>query len=86
MALSLSGNHPIFQLEGQMQDICGSFLARHGFSYFQYLRCYADGSMAALLSYAGLFRHFLELDFPTLFSYYLKSVRDCRNAAILNGY
>jgi DNA-binding CsgD family transcriptional regulator len=65
----ISSDHPIFQLEKQMEKICQPFLQAHGLNYFQYGRCYADGSVALLLNKTSLLRHFIELDYSSFSSY-----------------
>ena len=44
----IAHNHPIYELSPHMQYICDDFLKTHGLSYFQYLRCYQDGSFNML--------------------------------------
>lgn len=44
----IANNHPIFEMSSHMQYICDDFLKAHDLSYFQYLRCYQDGSFNML--------------------------------------
>lgn len=69
MVLQLPISHPIIQLAPCVDAICNSFLKHHGFTYFQYLRCYKDGSISLLHNYTKLLMHFIELDLSVLSSY-----------------
>lgn len=46
MSFLLSQNHPVFQLSENVSEACQNFLTTHGLNYFQYLRCYKDGSFS----------------------------------------
>ncbi len=58
--LKISRDHPTLQLEPKIQQISNSFLAQHGFNYFQYLRSYNDGSYSLLTNHTGLLKLFAE--------------------------
>ena len=45
MKLTIENDHPIFALSPLVAEYCSEFLKHHGFNYFQYNRCYADGSI-----------------------------------------
>lgn len=69
MPLYIPNNHPTIVLSGKLNEICQFFLNQHGLNYFQYLRCYEDGSIGLLHNNNSLLRHFAELDFPIFSSY-----------------
>jgi DNA-binding CsgD family transcriptional regulator len=54
MTIKIDINHPILQLKAAVLNRCDHFLAQHGFNYFQYLRCYQDGSFSLLTNDIGL--------------------------------
>jgi DNA-binding CsgD family transcriptional regulator len=58
MAVSISRNHSIFQLKDKVQEISNELKTNFGFSYFQYLRCYNDGSAGLLLNDTNLTEYF----------------------------
>lgn len=59
------------QLRNKVQEICSHFLAQHGFNYFQYLRCYKNGSCSLLTNETGLFEYFLQMPtVPVIYSSY----------------
>ena len=69
MSLILSKNYPTLQLSSIVFQRCQDFLKTNGFNYFQYLRCYKNGSVSLLINDTSLLKYFLELDFP-IFSFY----------------
>ncbi|HQS83555.1 MAG: hypothetical protein B7Y25_01940 [Alphaproteobacteria bacterium 16-39-46] len=69
MSFILSKNHPTLQLSETVSERCQDFLKTHGFNYFQYLRCYKNGSMSGLTNDTSLLKYFVELDFPIFSSY-----------------
>lgn len=67
MKISLS--HPTLLSENKLQEICAPFFEQHGFSYFQYARLYADNTAIMLFNNTGLFRQFIDLDYPSFSSF-----------------
>ena len=55
-------DHPTFLLKEKVQESSYDFLNSFGFSYFQYLRCYADGSVGLLTNDTRLFEFALSID------------------------
>lgn len=71
MPIEIVQDHPIFTLKDKVQEASRSLLEIFGFNYFQYLRCYADGSMNCLTNNPGLFEYVKEYnDQPIVFSSY----------------
>ncbi len=69
MALHISLDHPTLKLKEKIQEVCQNFLNEFGFNYFQYLRCFADGSVSLLTNHTGLFEYFQEIkNTPVVFS------------------
>jgi DNA-binding CsgD family transcriptional regulator len=69
MPLSIPLDHPIFALKSKIQEASENFLKIFGFNYFQYLRCFADGSMGLLTNHTGLIEYFQNVDnSPVIFS------------------
>lgn len=69
MSLQLSLDHPTFLLKTKVQEVSKNFLDSFGFSYFQYLRCFADGSASLLTNNTGLMEYFKYVDnSPVIFS------------------
>lgn len=69
MALNISREHPTFQLKAKVQAFCSRYLQTHGFSYFQFLRCYPDGSFDLLTNNTGLFEYICQIDeMPVIYS------------------
>lgn len=67
--LKLSRDNPTLQLKATIEKICESFLKQHGLSYFQYLRCFPDGSFSLLTNNTGCFEEFTEMkDMPLIYS------------------
>lgn len=61
--------HPVFESRSRIAEITQQFLHSHGFNYFQYLRCYADGSIGLLTNQTGLLEYFEHMDnSPVVFS------------------
>jgi len=44
----------VSELKGPISDYCKDFFSQHGFNYFQYLRCYINGSFSLLTNHTGL--------------------------------
>lgn len=71
MPIKVDLNHPVFTLKNKVQEASSFLLETFGFNYFQYLRCYADGSINCLTNNPGLFEHTKEYDEkPIVFSSY----------------
>jgi DNA-binding CsgD family transcriptional regulator len=69
MALIITADHPTFALTNKIQVLTDNFLKNFGFNYFQYLRCFADGSVSLLTNATGLFENFNAMDnSPVIFS------------------
>ena len=69
MSLQISLDHPTLALKAKVQEVSGNFLETFGFSYFQYLRCFADGSIGLLTNNTGLMEYFQHVDnSPVVFS------------------
>jgi DNA-binding CsgD family transcriptional regulator len=62
MSIVLDLNHPTFLLKKKIQEITEDFQKKQGFNYFQYLRCYADGSIGLLTNKTDLIEYFRNLD------------------------
>lgn len=58
MPLHIPQTHPIYELKSTVSTACKPFLQQFGFSYFQYLRCFADGSFSALINDTRVFDYF----------------------------
>lgn len=69
MSIQIATNSHTLQLEPRIREITKSFLTTFGFSYFQYLRCFADGSIGLLTNDTNLIKHFQQVDnSPVVFS------------------
>lgn len=69
MALQLSLNHPLFALQTKIHELTNDFLTSLGFSYFQYLRCFNDGSISLLSNTTKILEFFTEVENqPVVFS------------------
>ncbi|WP_454784798.1 helix-turn-helix transcriptional regulator [Legionella sp. WA2024007413] len=69
MSLKVDLNHPIFLLKSKVYEASKNLLDGFGFNYFQYLRCFADGSINCLTNNTGLFEYFQHIDnAPVVFS------------------
>lgn len=66
--IRIESNHPLLQLSSQVQEASHNFLKVHGLNYFQYLRCYKDGSVSLLVTDPSLFLRMVHLDTPLIFS------------------
>lgn len=53
--IKITCDHPTLALKNQVQIRTDNFLKQHGFNYFQYLRCYRDGSCSLLTNETGFF-------------------------------
>jgi DNA-binding CsgD family transcriptional regulator len=71
MSLRIASDHPTLSLKNKIQEVCDEFMKNHGFNYFQYLRCYHDGSIGLLTNNTGLLEYFQHVDnSPVVFSSY----------------
>ena len=71
MPLKIDLSHPIFTLKDRVKEASSFLLETFGFNYFQYLRCYAGGSINCLTNNPGLFEHIKEYhNQPIVFSSY----------------
>ncbi|STX50193.1 transcription regulator protein, response regulator containing CheY-like receiver domain and HTH DNA-binding domain [Legionella busanensis] len=69
MSLKIDLNHPIFLLKNRVCEVSKNFLNIFGFNYFQYLRCFADGSINCLVTDTNLFEYFQKIENePVVFS------------------
>ncbi len=69
MSLHIPLDHPTFALKPKIQEVSKHFLGTFGFSYFQYLRCYANGAIGLLANDTRLLEYFPEVDnAPVVFS------------------
>lgn len=69
MSVRISLDHPIFTLKNKIQELSNDFLTNFGFNYFQYLRCFSDGSIGLLTNNTGLIEYFEHIDnSPVVFS------------------
>lgn len=73
MSLQLSLNHPTLTLKSKIQELSKNFLTTFGFNYFQYLRCFADGSVSLLTNNTNLIEYMQYVDnAPIVFSSFQK--------------
>jgi DNA-binding CsgD family transcriptional regulator len=73
MAIPIALDHPTRLTRGKVQEVTNHFLSAMGFSYFQYLRCFADGSASLLTNNTGLIEHFAYANnSPVIFSSFEK--------------
>ncbi|MFA5959980.1 MAG: LuxR C-terminal-related transcriptional regulator [Tatlockia sp.] len=71
MSLKIDINHPIFLLKNKIHEISKEFLEPFGFGYFQYLRCFDDGSISCLTNDTRLFEYMQQVnDQPVVYSSY----------------
>jgi DNA-binding CsgD family transcriptional regulator len=69
MPVPIPLDHPTILLKPKIQEACKSFLETFGFNYFQYLRCFADGSVGLLTNNTSIMEHFHQIDNePVVFS------------------
>jgi len=69
MALQISLDHPTLAAKTKIQEVSKNFLNTFGFNYFQYLRCFADGSVSLLTTHTGLIEQAQYIDnSPVIFS------------------
>ena len=74
MAIKIALDHPTLLLKNKIQEITQSFLNIFEFNYFQYLRCYADGSVGLLTNQTQLLEHFQHVNHqPVIFSSFNES-------------
>ncbi len=69
MRFEISNNHPILALYPHVEEYSREFLKFHGFNYFQYLRCYPDGSIICFHNKNDLLKVALEYEFGTQSSF-----------------
>ena len=71
MAVKLTVDNPLFTLKPTMQELVSPFLQMYGLNYFQYLRCYSDGSFGLLTNDTSLTEYFHTAENePVIFSSY----------------
>ncbi len=71
MTIKINSDHPIFTLKSKVEEITKPFFQAFGFNYFQYLRCYADGSISGLTNHTGLYECMADYENqPVVFSSY----------------
>ncbi|WP_233590638.1 hypothetical protein [Legionella qingyii] len=76
MSLIVDLNHPIFLLKNKVVEASKNLLDAFGFNYFQYLRCFADGSINCLTNNTGLIEYFQQIDnAPVVFSSFLLRIK-----------
>lgn len=69
MSFQIPLDNPTFLLKPKIQEISKNFLDAFGFSYFQYLRCFADGSVGLLTNDTNLIEYSQYVDnSPAIFS------------------
>lgn len=69
MPIKIASDHPTIALKTKVQELSHSFLSGFGFNYFQYLRCFADGSASLLTNLGGVIENFQNIDNgPVIFS------------------
>lgn len=69
MSLKISLDHPTLLLKSKISEVSKHFLESFGFNYFQYLRCFADGSVGLLTNNTGIIEYFQHVDnSPVVFS------------------
>jgi len=69
MKFQISNNHPILALTPHVEAYSRDFLKFHGFNYFQYGRCYPDGSIICFHNTNDLLKVGLEHGFGTQSSF-----------------
>lgn len=71
MSVQISLDHPTLTSKSKVQEASQHFLNTFGFNYFQYLRCFSDGSVSLLTNNTGLVEYFQQVDnSPVIFSSY----------------
>ena len=55
MGLIIADNHPVYTLKEAIDKATQPFFQTMGFNYFQYLRCFNDGSISYLTTHPELF-------------------------------
>ena len=69
MKFRLNPDHSIWALTQHVAQQSKEFMKAHDLSYFQYLRCYSDGSIACLLNTTELFKSMIARDLHVLSSF-----------------
>lgn len=62
MSVVIADTHPTYALESTLGEMTKDTLAPLGVTYFQYLRCFLDGSLALLTNDTRIMRFFSEVD------------------------
>lgn len=62
MAIYIPSDHTIFLLKEKIEEIRKNFLLPLGFSYFQYLRCFDDGSLGLLTNDTRLIEYCMYIE------------------------
>lgn len=77
MAVILPADHFILTIKPKIQQLADSFLQAEGFNYFQFLRCYKDGSIGLLTNDTRIteYMHQVE-DEPVVFSSIMESQQE----------
>ena len=72
MSVQFNLNTPIFTVRPTVNALVLPFLNRFGLNYFQYLRCYSDGSFALLTNDTRMLEYFFQTrnNEPIIFSSY----------------
>ncbi|MBL7479211.1 helix-turn-helix transcriptional regulator [Legionella bononiensis] len=69
MGIKINSDHPTLALKAKINELCADFLKRNGLNYFQFLRCYDNGSIGLLTNNTGLIEQFQHVDNePVVFS------------------
>lgn len=80
MPVQISTDHPTLALRPKIQEVCNNFLTTFGFNYFQYLRCYHDGSISLLTNNTSLVEYFQHRENePLVFSSYEKNYENAHS-------
>lgn len=69
--IEIANNHPLLQLASKVEEASQNFFNALNLNYFQFLRCYSDGSIPCLLNDPSLFLKFIHssyIDKPVVFS------------------
>lgn len=70
-------DHPIYLMEELVQQKTKEFLGQFGINYFQYAKCYYDGSFSMLANQLDLVRLFLTFENePLIYSYFEEELKN----------
>lgn len=84
MSIQVPPDHPIFLLKNKTQEVSQQFLTTFGFNYFQYLRCFADGSISGLTNNTGLVEYIQQVEnAPVVFSSFEKEHENAHSYWVL---